>query len=523
MFKLLIADDESLERQAIKLIVSKNCSEITEIEEAANGREAIEKSMSFNPDIILLDIRMPGIDGIEAAGRIKKSRPESRIIFLTAFDYFEYAREAIKIGVENFIVKPAEDEQIIDAIKSITNELIKTKVQQNEQNSYDDKLAKVTIFLESEIVSSLSIGEVNEEQIRELLELMNINSTKGCAAIIRFDGEGLQLEMTMRLYSSKIKDYTEKLGIFCLVNSVKSCLHIVGFSKRDMNLDDINADMKRLYTDLHNEMKNQIKNRIAIGIGNSFSDIKGIFRSFSGARVASAGCEGGSFVKSYEEVRRSTNNIYPIEKEKVLCERIILGDELYALSVYDEIMDWIENSYEALEDVILKAYELIIVINRSIAIDVKDKALEVSLRQLQQIDSRTELRSFIRDSIFRLIEDITYSQSDSGAAIIEKACEYINNNYAQQISLDDLASMVGFSSFYFSKVFKLYKSMNFIDYLTNVRINKGKELLRNPYISVREISELIGYNNADYFTRVFKRSEGITPTDYRNRKKTILV
>jgi two-component system response regulator YesN len=119
----------------------------------------------------------------------------------------------------------------------------------------------------------------------------------------------------------------------------------------------------------------------------------------------------------------------------------------------------------------------------------------------------------------KLIEEILCLKSDSGGVDIDKACEYINKNYRQQISLDDLASMVGFSSFYFSKIFKIHKGINFIDYLTNVRISMGKELLKDNTISVKEISQLIGYNNADYFTRVFKRSEGLTPTEYRNKRR----
>ena len=522
MFRLLIADDESLERKAIKFIVNNNCAEIIEIEEASNGREAVEKALIFKPHIIILDIKMPGIDGIEAASRIKKLNPDIKIIFLTAFDYFEYAKEAIKIGVENFIIKPAEDEQIVEGIKNITDKLVETMDKKNEQSKYDDKFAKVTDFLESEIVSTLSIGEVNEGKIKGLLELMNIHSIKGGTAIIRIDSEGLQLEMLTKLYKNKIKDFMDQNNILCLINSVKSNLYIITFPKKEMELDAISEVMRSTYKKIYSEMNNHIKNKVSIGIGNSFNDIKGIYGSFSGAKVACARCEGSILLKHYDDVKKNENKSYQIEKEKILCEKIIICDEIYALAIYDEIMDLIEDSYELLEAEVLKVYELVVVINRSVASEIRKETLEVSFSDLQQIDSKIELRTFIRNYILKLIEEIIHLKSDSGAAVVDKICEHINKNYQEQISLDDLASMVGFSSFYFSKIFKMYKGINFIDYLTNVRISKGKELLKDNSISVKEVSELIGYNNADYFTRVFKRSEGLTPTEYRNRRRLTL-
>jgi len=122
VYKILIVDDEQLERNALKVIINKDINSIVEIEEAVNGREAIVKSRSFNPDIIFLDIKMPGINGIDAARTIRDSDSSVSIVFLTAYNQFEYAREAIDIGVSNFIIKPSSDSHILEVInKVITN------------------------------------------------------------------------------------------------------------------------------------------------------------------------------------------------------------------------------------------------------------------------------------------------------------------------------------------------------------------------------------------------------------------
>ena len=111
MYTLLIADDEGLEREALRYIIQRGNERIDRIIEAANGREAVESARSQEPDIAILDIKMPGTNGVEAARKIKEFLPSCRIIFLTAFDTFDYAREALRLGAEDFLVKPVEDDR----------------------------------------------------------------------------------------------------------------------------------------------------------------------------------------------------------------------------------------------------------------------------------------------------------------------------------------------------------------------------------------------------------------------------
>lgn len=410
MFKLLIADDEALERQALKHIIKKYCPEITEIQEAANGREAIEAHSAFKPHIILLDIKMPGINGIDAAGRIKKENSACKIIFLTAFDYFEYARDALKIGAENFIVKPAEDEAIVEAVKSLTDELIKELKLTSSQQINEDRFLVVKSFLEKELVASLTSGDFSKSEIRNLLAMMNIDCNKGFTAIVKTgrvetgakEEDNIHREMFERRFTEKIKSIAKECGYLCLVNYKNAVFFILLISDKEVQLMDEKNISTNFAMKLNNEFKKDIDGEIAIGIGSGFYDIEGMSCSFSEAKAA-----------------------------------------------------------------------------------------------LNKQDGK---------------------ETNCGNMLIDKVCKYINDNYAEQITLDTVANRIGFSSFYFSKIFKQHMNMNFIDYLTMIRINKSKELLMDLSISIKEISDLIGYNNPDYFTRVFKRCEGITPTEYRNKK-----
>lgn len=123
MLKLLIADDELIEREALHFIIGRSCPGIGTIEEASNGREAISINATFKPDIIIMDIKMPGVNGIDASKIIRQYNPDCRIILLTAFNYFDYAREAIKIGVKDFLVKPVQNDEIIQVINSVVDSI----------------------------------------------------------------------------------------------------------------------------------------------------------------------------------------------------------------------------------------------------------------------------------------------------------------------------------------------------------------------------------------------------------------
>lgn len=157
--------------------------EINEIEEACSGREAIEKAMLFKPDIMLIDIKMPGINGIEAVKRIKQIFPDLQVLFLTAFNYFNYAQEAIKVGAKEFVVKPATNDQIIQALEGIINNLKKDQERKFREREAKTRLEQVTNYFESELVALLSIAGNDISQAEEYLNILGLRMEKAVAIV----------------------------------------------------------------------------------------------------------------------------------------------------------------------------------------------------------------------------------------------------------------------------------------------------------------------------------------------------
>lgn len=158
--------------------------EFDAIEEASNGQEAISVAAVFEPDIIMMDIKMPGLDGIESSKIIKKIKEETKIIFLTAFDEFEHAKEGIKLGIEDFVVKPATNERIIEVLRNAIEALNKEKQLRESQEQIEDKLKQVSKYLEAEFLSSVITGDLNETQLKEYIDFMSIRGECGFGMIV---------------------------------------------------------------------------------------------------------------------------------------------------------------------------------------------------------------------------------------------------------------------------------------------------------------------------------------------------
>jgi two-component system response regulator YesN len=529
MYKVLIVDDEFIERNALKYVITNNCPRITSIEEANNGRKAIQIAGVFKPDIILMDIKMPGINGIEATKAIKQFAPGCKIVLLTAFDYFDYAREAIHIGVEDFIIKPAANEQVIGIVNKIIDSLHSERNSQARQIEIENKLGQVTRYLEHELVSSIINGDMDEAQTIDYFSVMDIEFYKGFALYIKLDfnkshmplSSKYQKDMIKKRYMDKFKAEIEKRDFIFLSTYTGNNIYSLALCQSN-NSDhcegqELTGFIKKIYEELHQ----QIDISITIGIGGVVDNPGSLYSSFLQARSACSNnenAENGVHFESMEQ--RITMTSYPIEKEDKLCDCLIACDENQSILLIEEITGWMGRNFDTLEEIRWKMSELLIMLfrisEREFRLSTKD--LKASFNEMLHMESILELKNYLIHEVRSIIKEINSIKTDRSAILIDKVCEFIRQNYTREISLDEAAGMVGLSNFYFSKVFKLYKKMNFIDFVTEVRIKKAKELLKNPIINIKDIGGFVGYYDPNYFTRVFKKIEGITPTEFRSKK-----
>ncbi|HUW71492.1 MAG TPA: helix-turn-helix domain-containing protein [bacterium] len=167
MFRLLIADDEELERRALRLIIERNGFDGVEILEAVSGTEAVLKAIGNSIDAAFLDIRMPGLDGIDAARQIRAALPDVVIVIVTAFDSFDYAREAVRLNIEEYLVKPAEEQEVIQSLHKAMAASSIRKLKAERERALDRRLGRLTEYLESELCSDLALGTISDARLEE--------------------------------------------------------------------------------------------------------------------------------------------------------------------------------------------------------------------------------------------------------------------------------------------------------------------------------------------------------------------
>jgi two-component system response regulator YesN len=206
MYKLFVVDDEKLERKAIRYIIEKNKISISQIIEIENGIDAVEKAKIHMPDIIIMDIKIPGLNGIEASERIKKFDPSCKIIFLTAFDYFDYAQKAIRIGAEDFIIKPTIEEDIVKVLNNvidIKNEELKNTTKYEEMLN---KMYNYKKFFKNEFLSSLIMGTIKEEVLENYLKELNVKFCTAICGVIKLIYDSYPIPITEDIHKKYIKE-----------------------------------------------------------------------------------------------------------------------------------------------------------------------------------------------------------------------------------------------------------------------------------------------------------------------------
>jgi two-component system response regulator YesN len=502
-----------MERNALRLILNKGIDFRLEIREAANGREAIATSKSFSPDIVFMDIKMPGINGMEAVRSIKEINPFCRIIFLTAYSQFDYAREAIKIGVDDYLLKPASEDQVLKIIGTLIKKLEESKSELSKRTNREIKLNEITEYLENEFLYSLTHSGLSEEKFHDYLSIMDMHFISGIACIckILYETYPLRIESAYQKKILKkrcayiIRESLRNKGFPCLYNLDITNIYFLIMNQDDRNILDTET-LKTCLETIRLEIKNQLTLDIIFGVGDEFRQPGESHKSFFSAQ------------KGLVSPLRETKEISPLDIEDDLIQSVLNGDLKELSTCLGRLNFRLKSSDYASQDKesIFTAFSRIICQEIEVQFSIKirkNKAIP-DFRIIKYNDQFKIFSDFMTD----LCKDIRKVQRKAVPHQLSGALKFIEENFNKDITLEETAAQSQLSSFYFCKLFKQQLEMNFIDYLTKRRIGEAKNLLMESSLSIKEISYRIGYNDPNYFTRVFRKLENLSPSQYRSNK-----
>lgn len=544
MFKLLIADDEPLERNGLADVVRRLCPSVTEVVVAVNGREAVQVAEELRPEICLLDIKMPGLDGIEVAKRItERISPEAQVIFLTAFDQFDYAREALRLRAREFLVKPASDEEVAEAVEKAAK--IVTERRRAEQSA--EELTRTVELLtppaQRQLLESLFLG--NEEALRRIAALYTVQAEAALLLGRLTPPAREQIRPVEGREAAQRRRFSRELQRFCRGWGYVTLAADRGGEVRLLLLTPATAP------------------RACAGTGEAQSGAGAGAQSGAGTGAqsgAAAGLRAGSKPTPClgEEFRSALEErLADFERREGAMPRVltteVTGDP-------GELARWATEGSVALEsgrhrgrvapltavteeaDGQREAYEL----ERRI-LNALRKGREGDLRRfaaqlLEYSESEEELFERLtyfahtlrvqlpvgtlegsgaseHERFLLALEELRrrYSAPDQRetSRLVSRAKAHIDNHYMEELSLEQLAGEAGVSPHHLSRRFKQETGETVVGYITRRRLEVARELLSLGDLSVKEVSARCGFSDASYFSRVFAGKEGVSPREYR--------
>lgn len=530
MYKIMLADDEGIMIDSMKFIIEKEFGSECIVQFAKTGRSVIELAEEFRPDIAIMDIQMPGINGIEAMKEIRTFSKNTIFIVMSAYDKFDYAKEAIKLGVMEYLTKPMEKNKIVAAIRKAMSLIDAEREKRTNELIIKEKLETIEPIIENGFIYNILIQEHFREDIESYKSILGMESNHGYMIAVVFGDEQQGNHMTNAVGSGvkmtgKYKEVREGLKEFfnCYVGAVMANKIAVMVScssdKIDYN-ERIELINRARECARYLKKKTDVSFRIGIGSVKQLTDLNDSYQEALKALVDTTGSVAHAddlpIGCEYEEN-------YPVDLEKKLFEQVEKGDIDGSKVTAGDFFDWMrETNSSNLNTIRLKVLEFVLWAEH-LAYENGGFTYQLNSRDnyLPEVLGTNDLdviKKWFIDKVADASRMVLNKQDEKSESTMEIAKDYIRNNFAKDISLDDVSRKLNISPYYFSKIFKEETGENFIEYVTNIRIDTAKELLMDKTYSMKEICSMCGYSDPNYFSRTFKKNVGVTPTEYRDGK-----
>ncbi|MCD8361890.1 MAG: response regulator [Lachnospiraceae bacterium] len=532
MYRVILADDEGIVLDSLQMIIEKHFPDQCEIETARTGRAVIELSERLSPDIIFMDIQMPGINGMEAIREIRKNNPAVEFIILSAYDKFDYAKEAINLGVLEYLNKPFSSAVIVEVLERAMHSIDSKRRKRSENLLIKEKMETVAPIIENGFIYAMLFQEYSTEDTENYKLLLNLKAEYGCMLVFVMGddqkgshmtnavGAGVRTQMNYTRVRELIKEtFPDSIVGSVLSNRIPVFLPMektrIGYEERIAMIDTCRELARRLKRSM------DIAFRIGIGqirsLGESMESYEGALKALASSTGSVAHVDDLPIQCRYDEE-------YPIELERRLFEELKKGAVEDCERSAGEYFDWMLANYdEQDENVRLKILEFVLwaeheaYMNAGLDYHFSDRGNYLEL--VTGAEKNSDLREWFVGKFGDASRKMSAKNTVRENQLVARAKSYIQENFQKDLSLDEMSKELDISPYYFSKLFKEETGSNFVEYVTSLRIERAKKLLVDETLSMKEICAQIGYSDPNYFSRIFKKNTGVTPTEFRGGEK----
>jgi two-component system, response regulator YesN len=524
MLKVIIADDEIQIRKGLRIKVDWEEEGFQIIAEASNGKEALEILQTMDVDLMITDMRMPIMDGVELAKRCHQEYPEVKVVVLSGYSDFEYVRSSLKQGVKDYLLKPVAPDELTEALRKIHKEIKDEKKKRGE-------IAQLNRLVHSqlqEMQEQFLLHLVKEEWLQppvvkdrlqqlQLEELANDQVKVQFVTVeIRINNDPNRLEELRIPFHLLCKELAKKHEGTYLFND-PSYANMVHF------LQLINDQQARSVGDLVQIVQRTIKKYLdletVIGVGNMVNGLEEFRTGYISSLLAWSQSQLGSKSQVIEQTVKGEEVFdFPPDFEKRLTNAIentdfpAFKENLLTLLGGTKSQSVLSFSFAANQVLFLLG---------SLAKKYGGETADIQStiwncqQSIWKLNTQEKVIQHLVQLAELIIERVRQARF-SNKNLIESIRQYMDQHYASEITLTSLSKLFHINSAYLSETFKSHVGQNFSDYLVTLRMEKAKKLLKDQQLKIIDVANLVGFSNSGYFSTVFKKHCGLTPIEYRN-------
>ena len=546
MLKIFLAEDEVVVRETIKRMIPWEELGFELVGEAADGEMALPLLIRQQPDLLITDIKMPFMDGLTLARLAKKEIPGLKVVILSGYDDFNYAKQAIGIGVEDYLLKPITKNALIERLSEIRSRYEHEKTQkeyyekfQREMQAYEKNSSRD--FFEALVGGSMDMMEVYKraeklgldivaEAYNVLIFTMNCDEDFSGQRDEYSSWEAESLELLENFFAGHSSAMLFRSNIFSYGVLLKGQRETIEENTRAC-VDEIRKILSR----------QDGRREWFLAVGQSVERLSQIQKSYhTASRAFSQRYLYDENILYYDEMEtmehpggqaETEDNAY-LQKVDVNALNPAILQKFLSNGLQEETENFVKDYFyaigqEPMESLVFRNY---VILNVRFSVISFIKGLGCDTNEMESADTEEVLAesgknmesaiAYAKKMISQAIEIRDQNSGNKNRSILKTAVDFIDSHYMEEdISLNTVANVANISANHFSALFSQNMGQTFIEYLTSLRMNKAKELLRCTGMRSSEIAGEIGYKDAHYFSYLFKKTQGMTPSDYRKARE----
>ncbi len=532
MLKLLVVDDEPIHRRELANLI-RTLRSSYEVWEAENGKEALEVMNNQDFNILVTDVKMPLMDGLELIEALGERVDRMKVIVLSGYEYFDYAKRALKLGACDYVLKPIDEDAVEGMLQNVEDLIEKQMDSEKANKMLQQQLDKTYPMYIDHVMNRFTQCGNEKDEVKKVEDVFSREGQGRIFALYLYDSEGINTYAN----ESGIRDTMKSFLRYTSHDMLKQYGHTISFFLDDPSFlmlgimkPKVNEDttyitgLKNVLSRLSLVVCENYQLKIRIGISGSYLCLydnykKAVDEAIHALNYGFYSDEQIVLYHSEQDVLLDNTPLRTGTTEMLLRDAVSKYNKNKAWECFNEVVASISSDVKPVPTIVKGFLEetLSECLNSIVPIIEKDCLDEINkkIKELAFCGDFSMLKKAAREILQQMLESTQKIANDRNYFLIQKCINFVSEHYSEEINVDTLANIFHFNNSYFSTIFKKNIGVGLSDYIVDVRMQKALELLQSSSFKVYEVAQKVGYKDGKYFCKVFKNKHGVTPNYFR--------